>query len=150
MDKSFYRTAFDECNNLLMLGLKAICVHKFDPGKHLKRIGQFYVIMPVFHISLMSVSRAEEVVIIRLCVESTKATKSHTLTPRTPTTCHHYGQTLTIDLMLLECASLQESRDDYCAADALNTFFGTIPDKISGILLLLQQSLSRGQYSRAW
>ena len=34
---------------------------------------------------------------------------------------------LTIDHMLLECAVLQESRDEYYTADSLNTRFETIP-----------------------
>ena len=56
-------------------------------------------------------TRAEEVVITRLRIDNTKATKSHILSPGPPTSCHHCGQTLTIDHMLLECALLQECRD---------------------------------------
>ena len=67
-------------------------------------------------------TRAEEVVITRLRIGHTKATKA-----RGPqTTCHHCGQTLTIDHMLLECAVLRESRDEYYTADSLNTLFETI------------------------
>ena len=51
-------------------------------------------------------TRAEEVVIIQLRIGHTKATKSHILSRGPPTTCHHCGQTLTIDHMLLECAVL--------------------------------------------
>ena len=35
---------------------------------------------------------------------------------------------LTIDHMLLECAVLQECRDEYYTADSLNTLFETIPE----------------------
>ena len=49
-------------------------------------------------------TRAEEVVITRLGIGHTKATKSHILSRGPPTGCHHCGQTLTIDHMLLECA----------------------------------------------
>ena len=58
-------------------------------------------------------TRAEEVVITRLWIGHTKATKSHVLSRGLPTGCHHCGQTLTIDHMLLECALLQECRDEY-------------------------------------
>ena len=47
-----------------------------------------------------------EVVITRLRIGHTKATKAHILSRGPPTTCHHCGQTLTIDRMLLECALL--------------------------------------------
>ena len=52
-------------------------------------------------------TRAEEVVITRLRIGHTKATKSHILSRGPPTGCHHCGETLTIDHMLLECALLQ-------------------------------------------
>ena len=53
-------------------------------------------------------TRAQEVVITRLRIAHTKATKSHTLSRGPPNGCHHCGQTLTIDYlttyhMLLEC-----------------------------------------------
>ena len=51
-------------------------------------------------------TRAEEV-ITPLRIGHTKATKSHILSRGPPTGCHHCGQTLTIDHMLLECALLQ-------------------------------------------
>ena len=41
---------------------------------------------------------------------------------------HIRSQTLTIDHMLLECAVLQECRDEYYTADSLNTLFETIPE----------------------
>ena len=73
-------------------------------------------------------NRAEEVVITRLRIGHTKATKSHILSRGTPTACHHCGQTLTIDHMLMECAVLQECRDEYYTADSLNTLFDTTPE----------------------
>ena len=72
--------------------------------------------------------RAEEVVITRLRIGHTKATKSHILSRGPPTGCHHCGQTLTIDHMLLECALLQECRDEYYTVDSLNALFETIPE----------------------
>ena len=73
-------------------------------------------------------TRAEEVVITRLRISHTKATKSHILSRGPPTSCHHCGQTLTIDHMLLECALLQECRDEYYTVDSLNALFETIPE----------------------
>ena len=73
-------------------------------------------------------TRAEEVVITRLWIGHTKATKSHILSRGLLTACHHCGQTLSIDHMLLECAVLQECRDEYYTTDSLNTFFETIPE----------------------
>ena len=73
-------------------------------------------------------TRAEEVVMIRLRIGHTKATKSHILSRGPPTTCHHCAQTLTIDHMLLECAALQEIRDEYYTADSWKTLFEKIPE----------------------
>ena len=73
-------------------------------------------------------TRAEEVVITRLRIGHTKATKSHILSRGPPTACHHCGQTLTIEHMLLECAVLQECRDEYYTVDSLNALFVTIPE----------------------
>ena len=73
-------------------------------------------------------TRAEEVVITRLRIGHTKATKSHILSRGPPPGCHHCGQTLTIDHMLLECALLQECRDEYYTVDSLNALFETIPE----------------------
>ena len=72
-------------------------------------------------------TRAEEVVITWLLVGHTRATKSHILSQWPPNVCHHCGQTLTIDLMLLECAVLQECCDEYYTADSLNILLKTIP-----------------------
>ena len=68
-------------------------------------------------------TRAEEVVITRLRIGHTKATKSHMLSREPPTGCHHCGQTLTIDHMLLEYALLQECRDEYYTFNSLNALF---------------------------
>ena len=73
-------------------------------------------------------TRAEEVVITRLRIGHTKATNSHILSRGPPTTCHHCGQTLTIDHMLLECTALQEIRDEYYTADYLKTLFEKIAE----------------------
>ena len=73
-------------------------------------------------------SRAEEVVITLLRIGHTKATKSHILSRGPPTGCHHCGQTLIIDHMLLECALLQECRDEYYTVDSLNALFETITE----------------------
>ena len=53
------------------------------------------------HWKLQRLSRAEEVVITPLRIGQTKATKSHILSWEPPTICHHCGQTLIIDHMLL-------------------------------------------------
>ena len=58
-------------------------------------------------------TRDKEVVITRLRSGHTKATKSHILSRGPPTACHHCVQTLSIDLMLLEYAVVQECRDEY-------------------------------------
>ena len=73
-------------------------------------------------------TRAEEVVITRLRIGHTKATKSHILSRGPPTACQHCGQTLTIEHMLLECTVLQQIRDEYYTADSLRTLFETIPE----------------------
>ena len=70
-------------------------------------------------------TRAEEVVIR---IGHTKATKSHILSRGPPTACHHCGQTLTIEHMLLECAVLQEYCDEYYTIDSLNALLETIPE----------------------
>ena len=71
---------------------------------------------------------AEEVVITWLRLGHTKATKSHILSQGPQTVCHHWGQTLTIDHMLLEYAVLQECLDEYYTVDSLNTLLKTIPE----------------------
>ena len=45
-----------------------------------------------------------------------------------PTAWHHCCQTLTIEHMLLECAVLQECRDEYYTVDSLNALFWTIAE----------------------
>ena len=69
-----------------------------------------------------------QVVITRLRIVHTKATKSHILSRGPPTTCQHCGQTLTLEHMLQECTVLQHSRDEHYAADSLGTLFETIPE----------------------
>ena len=71
-------------------------------------------------------TRAEEVVITRLRIGHTKATKSHILSRGPPTTCQHCGQTLTIEHMLLGCTMLQ--RDENKTVDSLGTLFEAIPE----------------------
>ena len=73
-------------------------------------------------------TRAEEVVITRLRIGPTKATKSHILSRGPPTACQNCGQTLTIEHILLECTVLQQSRDEYYTVDSLRTLFETIPE----------------------
>ena len=110
-----------------------------------------------------SITRAEEVVITRLRIGHTKATKSHILSRGPPTGCHHCGQTLTIDHMLLECALLQECRDEYYRADSLNALFEAVPEtciveflREAGFFyliwcnLLISTSPQTGQYDRTW
>ena len=70
----------------------------------------------------------EEVIITRLRIGHTKATKSHILSRGPLTACHHCGQTLTIDYLLLECAVLQECCDEYYTVESLNALFETIPE----------------------
>ena len=74
-------------------------------------------------------TRAEQVVITWLRIRHPKATKSHILSRGPPTTCQHYGQTLTINKhMLLECTVFQQSHDEYYTADSLGTVFETTPE----------------------
>ena len=105
-------------------------------------------------------TRAEEVVITRLRIGHTKATKSHILSRGPPTGCHYCGQTLTIDHMLLECALLQECRDEYYTVDSLNTLFETIPEtciveflREAGFFYLIWCNLltsTSPQYDQTW
>ena len=74
----------------------------------------------------------------RLGIGHTKATKSHILSRGPPSVCDHCGQTLTIDYMFLECAVLQECRDEYYTDDSLNTLFQTIP--VTCIVEFLQEA----------
>ena len=53
-------------------------------------------------------TRVEGVVITRLRIGHTKATKSHILSRGPPTACQDCGQTLTIEHILLECTVLQQ------------------------------------------
>ena len=102
-------------------------------------------------------TRSEEVVITRLRIGHTKATKSHILSRGPPTACHHCGQTLTIEHMLLECAVLQECRDEYYTVDSLNALFETIPEtcivkflREAGFFYLIWCDLSTSTSSETW
>ena len=99
-------------------------------------------------------TRAAEVVITRLRIGHTKATKSHILSWGPPTGFHHCGQTLTIDHMLL---------DEYYTVNSLNALFETIPEtciveflREAGFFyliwcnLLTSTSPRRGQYDQTW
>ena len=91
----------------------------------------FYLLKPTLGPpkKFQCLTRTEEVVITRLRIGHTKATKSHILSRGPPTTCHHCGQMLqTIDHMLLECAALQDIRDEYYTADSLETLCEKIPE----------------------
>ena len=72
-------------------------------------------------------TRAEEVVITRLGIGHTKAPKSLILSRGPPTACHHCGQPLTIEHILLESTVVQPSRDENYTADSLRTLFQPIP-----------------------
>ena len=74
---------------------------------------------------LMTVSAMSN---LRQWIGHTEATNSHILSRGPPTVCHHCGQTMTIDHMLLEFAVLQGCRDEYYKVDSLNTLFQTIPE----------------------
>ena len=69
-----------------------------------------------------------EVVITRLRIGHTKATKSHILSRGPPTACQHCGHTPKIEHILLECTVLQQSRDEYYTVDSLRTHFETIAE----------------------
>ena len=73
-------------------------------------------------------TRAKEIVFTRLRIVHTKATKSHILSRGPPTTCHHCGQTLTIDHLFQEGAVSQEIHEECYTTDSLNTLFSTIPE----------------------
>ena len=58
-------------------------------------------------------------------------------------------QTLTIDHMLLECALLQECRDEYYTVDTLNALFQTIPETCI-VEFLRWCNLSTSTSSETW
>ena len=118
----------------------------------------FYLVKPTLGPpkKFQRLTRAEEVVITRLRIGHTKATKSHILSRGPPTACHHCGQTLTIEHMLLECAVLQEC-DEYYTADSLNALFETIPEtciveflREAGFFYLIWCNLSTSTSSETW
>ena len=101
---------------------------KWDVAVHGKDL---YLVKPTLGSpkKFQHLNRAEEVVITRLRIGHAKTTKSHILSRGPPTTgCHHCGQKLTIDHMVLECALLQECRDEYYTVDSLNALLETIPE----------------------
>ena len=67
---------------------------------------------------------AEEVVITRLRIGHTKATKSHILSWGPSTACQHCGQTP----LSMYAPVLQQIRDEYYTADSLRTLFETFPE----------------------
>ena len=87
-----------------------------------------YLVKPALGPPKKFLTRAEKVVITRLRIGHTKATKSHILSRGPPTTCQHCDQTLTLEHMLLECTVLQHSRNEYYTADSLGTLFETVPE----------------------
>ena len=100
---------------------------KWDVAVHVRDL---YLVKPTLGPpkKFQHLNRDEEVVITQLRIGHTKATKSHILSRGPPTGCHHCGQTLTIDHMLLACALLQEWCDEYCTVDSLNALFETISE----------------------
>ena len=98
-------------------------------------------------------TRAEEVVITRLRIGHTKATKSPILSRGPPAACQHCGQTLTIEHMLLECTVLQQIHDEYYIAESLSTIFETIPEaciveflREAGLFYLIWQAIHSIQH----
>ena len=92
--------------------------------------GDLYFVKPILGPpkKFQHMTRAKGIVITRLWIGLTEATKSHILSPGPPTTCQHCGQTLTIDHMLLECTVLQQSRNEYYTADSLGSLFEMVPE----------------------
>ena len=78
---------------------------KWDVYLHSKYL---YLLKPTLGPSkrFRHLARAEEVMITRLRIGHTKATKSHILSRGPPTAFQHCGQTLTIEHILLECTVL--------------------------------------------
>ena len=97
-----------------------VSIHSRDPYLLKPALGPLRKFKPL--------TRAEEIVITRLRIGHTKATKSHILSRGPPAACQHCGQTLTIEDMLLECTVLQQIRDVYYTAESLETLFETIPE----------------------
>ena len=100
---------------------------------------------------------AKEVVITRLRIGHTKATKSHILSRVPPPVSHHCFQTLTIDHILLQCAVLQEYRDEYYTVDSLNYLFETILETCmveflrgSGFFFLIWWHLLTSTSTKTW
>ena len=129
---------------------------KWDVAVHVRDL---YLVKPTLGPpkKFQHLTKAEEVVITRLRIGQTKATKSHILSRGPPTACHHCGQTLTIDHMLLECTVLQECRDEYYKIDSLNALFETIPEtciveflREAGVFYLIWSNLSTSTSPETW
>ena len=114
-----YMVTFEACGEFLYQQEVQI---KRDVAKHGRDL---YLYPPK---KFKHLTRAEELVITRLRIGHTKATKSHILSRGPPTACQHCGQTLTIELVFLVCTVLQQIRDEYYTADSLRTLFETIPE----------------------
>ena len=125
---------------------------KWDVSKHGRDL---YLLKPTLGPpkKFKHLTRAEKVVITRLRIGHTKATKSHILSRGPPTACQLCGQTLTIEHILLECTVLQQIRDEYYTADSLGTLFETIPEtciveflREAGFLNLIWKAIYPVQY----
>ena len=118
---------YTDIKPLVKSDIQKLVQTKWDVAVHGR---DFYLVKPTLGPpkKFQRLTRTEEVVITRLRFGHTKATKSHILSRGPPTVCHLCGYTLTIDHMLLECAVIQECRDEYYTVNSLNTPFETIPE----------------------
>ena len=107
IDPPLANVHYTDMNSLVNSYFQKLVQTKWDVAVHVRDI---YLVKPTLGPpkKFRHLTRAEEVVITRLRIGHTKATKSHILSRGPPTGCHHCGHTLTIDHMLLECALLQE------------------------------------------
>ena len=117
---------------------------KWDVSKHGRDL---YLLKPTLGPPkrFRHLTRAEEVVITRLRIGHSKATKSHILSRVPPTACQHCGQSLNIKHIVLECTMLQQSRDEYYTVDSLRTLFETTPEAC--IIEFLREA---GFYYQIW
>ena len=97
---------YTDMKSLVNSSVQKLVQTKWDVAVHGR---YFYLVKPTLGppSKFQHLTRAQEVVITRLRITHTKATKSHTLSQGPPNGCHHCGQTLTIDYfttdhMLLE------------------------------------------------
>ena len=70
----------------------------------------------------------EDIYLVKPTLGTPKKFQHLILSRGPPTGCHHCGQTLTFDHMLVECALLQECSDEYYTVDSLNALFETVPE----------------------